>query len=131
MAGRPSRSLRGGVKAGKAGEWAVLPNGSGTWTRRDRNASRFSTLWSSGPARQECHTRVTYDANIGEVLQTLKGFDVAKDINAKLPEPTPRDIRSVFHLNATTKKVPKVACQDSFAAVAWKPTLFRGEPAAS
>ena len=125
MAERRCHPLRGG-KAGKTGEWHIKPDGSGTWTRLDRKATRFSTLWSSGPSRQECHTRVTYDSATGEVLGTLKRLESAKDINALLPEPTPRNIRSVFHFHATAKKVPESArAGSSVAATAWRPTLRR------
>ena len=107
------------MKAGKAGEWAVQEDGSGTWTRWDKGARRFSTLYSSGPARQDCHTRTTYDSNTGELLETLRKFDTAKLVNEPLPPPVPRDIKSVFHFVSSSK----ARSQGSVAAAGWRPSL--------
>ena len=113
-----------GGKPGKAGEWNLNEDGSGTWTRWDRGATRYSTLYSTGPARHECHQRVTFDAATGEQIGVLNNFDTAKEINAELPSPTPRDIRSVFHFRSTSKCIPNTARPaNEVAAAAWRPTL--------
>ena len=122
--GAPLPPPQGGIKAGKAGEWLVHPDGSGTWTRWDRGATRFSTLFSAGPLRQEVYERVTYDSQTGEEIGRLARFNVAKNINDELPSPRPRDIRSVFHFKASSKATPGVA-NSSVAAAAWRPTLWR------
>ena len=123
--GAPLPLPQGGVKAGKAGEWVVNGDGSGTWTRRDRGATRFASLYSSGPARYECHTRETYDANTGDLIGTMHNFDTAKLINQELPGPVPRDIKSVFHFKSTAKTIPNPArCEGEVAAAAWRPSLW-------
>ena len=102
-------------------------DGSGEWTRWDRGAKRFSTLWSTGPARHECYERATFDANTGEWLGTLKRFDTAKNLNEELPPPVPRDIKSVFRFKATSKKPTDSARSvNSAAAAAWQPSLRPG-----
>ena len=102
--------------------WQLNGDGSGTWTRRDRGATRYSSLYSSGPARQEVHTRETYDANTGDLIGTTKNFDTAKLLNQELPDPVPRDIKSVFYFNSTAKKVPARG-EGEVAAAAWRPSL--------
>ena len=99
------------MKAGKAGVWDIRPDGSGTWAREDKAATRFSTLWKTGPARHEVHKRVTYDLDTGQVIGTLLRFDVAKNLNDELPPPVPRNIRSVFHFHSTQARVPDPAEQ--------------------
>ena len=122
--GAPLPLPQGGVKAGKAGEWSVNSDGSGTWTRWDRAATRYSSLYSSGPSRQECHTRETFDTNSGEKIGTMNRFDVAKNLNEPLPPPVPRDTRTVFHFNRTSKAIPDSArASGEVAAVAWRPSL--------
>ena len=122
--GAPLPPPQGGTKAGKAGEWRFNEDGSGTWSRWDRGATRFSTLYSSGPSRQEVHRRETFDASSGELIGVLDKFDVAKNLNDELPSPRPRDIKSVFHFKNTAKVVPNAARQGSeAAAVVWRPSL--------
>ena len=125
--GAPLPPPQGGAKAGKAGVWAFNPDGSGEWTRMDKGATRFSTLWSTGPARQEVYERLTYDANTGELLETMKRFDTAKLLNEELPPPVPRDIKSVFRFKSTAKNVQASSRQvGEVAAAAWRPKLRRG-----
>ena len=88
--GAPLPPPQGGVKAGKAGVWCVQPDGSGTWTRTYRGAKRFSTVYSSGPLRQECRQRLKHDAGTNELLENLQRFDTAKYVNEPLPPPVPR-----------------------------------------
>ena len=123
--GAPLPPPQGGAKAGKAGTWVISPDGSGTWERVDRGATRYKTLWKTGPSRHEVHQRVTYDMCTGEVIGTLKGFDTAKDLNGELPPPVPRDIRSVFHFKSTNARIPDTAGNAEVAAagVGWKPSL--------
>ena len=92
---------------GKRGEWNLSPNGSGTWTRYDRSAVRCRTLYRSGPSRHEVHTRETFDADTGELLDTTREFATAKVIDQELPSPKPRALRSVFHFDATNAVVPQ------------------------
>ena len=121
--GAPLPQPQGG-KAGKTGDWVINEDGSGTWTRWDKSATRYSTLYSSGPNRQECHERTTYDAKTGEKLGTLSRFDIAKSVNEPLPPPVPRDIKTVFHFKSTVKHVPQSArVKGSAAAAAWRPSL--------
>ena len=126
--GAPLPPPQGGTKAGKAGEWTLNQDGSGEWVRWDRAASRFSTLWSTGPARQEVQERLTYDANTGELLETLKRFDVAKNLNEPLPAPVPRDIKTVFRFKSTSKRIPNAPSRPdgSVVAAAWQPKLRLG-----
>ena len=118
---------RGGGKSGKTGEGQLNADGSGKWVRWDRGATRFSTLYSSGPARQEVYERVTFDSNTGEKLGVLPRFDTAKNLNDNLPPPVPRDIRSEFFFRATSKVIPSSArtTDTSMAAAAqWRPSLY-------
>ena len=100
----PQSPPRGG---GKRGTWDLKPDGSGTWTRIDRTATRYRTLYRSGPARSEVVLRETFDANSGEMLGTpMRDYSTAKELNAELPEPTPRHIRTVFHFRHTAARIP-------------------------
>ena len=99
----PLRRPRGG---GKRGSWELHPDGSGTWTRHDRSAVRYRTVFKSGPAKHEIHTRTTYDADTGEELNITKNFDVCKSIDAELPSPRPRALRTVFSFNRTAATIP-------------------------
>ena len=100
---KPPPTSQGG---GKRGEWEVNADGSGTWTRHDKSALRLRTLYRSGPARHEVHTRTTYDAESGDELDVTRNFATAKVIDAELPPPTPRSLRTVFHFAKTEVPIP-------------------------
>ena len=99
----PPPAVQGG---GKRGTWEIYPDGSGTWTRHDRAAVRCRTLYRSGPARHEVHTRHTFDSSTGEHLDTTKSFATAKIIDQELPSPRPRPLRSVFVFDSTQAPLP-------------------------
>ena len=84
----------------------IHADGSGTWTRRDPAAVRCRTLYRSGPARNEVHTRETFDANTNELLNTTTNFAYAKVVDQELPDPKPRAVRTVFHFASTQANVP-------------------------
>ena len=115
LGGVPLPPPQGGLKAG---EWDIKPDGSGTWTRFDRSAVRCRSLFKTGPARSEVYERVTVDANTGEVLHTLTGYQTAKVLDQELPPPVPRAIKSIFHFRATAAKIPDHARVKGEAAAA-------------
>ena len=100
---KPPPTAQGG---GKRGVWEVRPDGSGTWTRHDNSATRLRTLYRSGPARHEVHTRDTFDAQTGQHLDTTRNFATAKIIDAELPSPRPRALRTVFSFDRTSSTIP-------------------------
>ena len=104
--GIPPPQPQGGYKSGV---WDICLDGSGTWTRHDRNAYRCRTLFKTGPARHEVVKRVTVDAKTGEVLNTLPNFGEAKVLDQELPPPCPREIKTIFHFKATKARVPPEA----------------------
>ena len=63
-------------------------------------------MWRSGPATHEITQRVTYDAKSGEVLDVEDDYVGLKLKSEKLPEPTPRAIRTVFHFKSTSANIP-------------------------
>ena len=116
--GLPYPTSQGGAKAGI---WDINPDGSGTWARVDRRATRFSSLWKTGPARAECYKRVTYDLATGKVIGTLESFDTAKLLNEELPGPVPRDTRTVFHFRATKTAISEDARKGTETVAAARP----------
>ena len=84
--GAPLPPSQGGGKSGKTGEWQLNADGSGKWVRWDRGATRFSTLYSSGPARQEVYERVTFDSNTGETFAQRSTSEQRRRASRVLPE---------------------------------------------
>ena len=93
-------------RGGKRGSWVVNPDGSGTWTREDKSAVRYRTLYKSGPSKSEVHTRVTFDGVTGDQLDVTERFDTCKVIDAEVPPPTPRALKTVFHFDRTAATIP-------------------------
>ena len=95
-----------GGALGKRGLWSINPDGSGTWTRVDRNQHLCRELFRSGPTRAEVHTRITLDDDTGETLDVTRDYANCRKRDAPLPEPCPRNIRTVFHFTRTAQHVP-------------------------
>ena len=95
-----------GGALGKRGLWSINPDGSGTWTRVDRNQHLCRELFRSGPTRAEVHTRITLDDDIGETLDVTRDYANCRKRDAQLPEPCPRNIRTVFHFTRTAQHIP-------------------------
>ena len=105
----PIPGVAGPAHKHKRGVWNVDKNGSGTFTRHDKQQIRCRTLLLAGPSRHEVYKRCTYDTRTGDLLETLSGYDTAKILDQLLPEPVPRDITTVFHFQSTASKIPSDA----------------------
>ena len=107
---------------GKRGTWLVRADGSGTWTRMDSKATRCRTVYRSGPAKYEVFLRETFDATSGALLESTPNFAAAKVLDALLPEPAPRAVRTVFHFASTSACIPHDAQRE--------PATSKAEPSA-
>ena len=87
----------------------------------DPKAVRCRTLFRTGPARHEVHTRQTFDNDTGELLEVTKSFATAKIIDQELPDPRPRSLRTVFHFGATQAVIPHDAQREEGPSSASKP----------
>ena len=82
------------------------PDGSGTWTRYDRAATRLKTLYGSGPKAFEVHLRETFDANTGELVNVTHDFASSRDPCPPLVPEEPRSLKTVFHFRRTSVVIP-------------------------
>ena len=101
-AGLPPLTVPGG---GKRGIWHLNADGSGTWTRLDKSATRLKTLWASGPRASEVTMRLTYDVDTDVCIDVTYEFASLKDKNAEI-DPPARSLRTVFYFDKTTVQIP-------------------------
>ena len=99
------------VGMGRDGRWEFASDGSGTWTRVDRRVSRHRSLREVGLRPEEVVSRITFDASTGERLgPVMRDYATAKCKDDWLPEPIPRDVRTVFAFNRTSAQVAPECC---------------------
>ena len=84
----------------------MRPDGSGTWTRLDAAASRYRTLYLSGPSVSEITSRETFCGKSGDLIDVTRDYPGCRDKSAPLPPPVPRSIRTVFHFARTNAVIP-------------------------
>ena len=97
--------------------WSMNPDGSGSWSRPDAAASRYRTLYLSGPSVDEVTYRETFCGKSGDLIDVTRDYPGCRDKGAPLPPPVPRSVRTVFHFMRTKAVIPPDALQSSASDV--------------